>query len=169
MNLSIICCLSKKNNGIGFQNKLPWKIKDDMKLFMELTQNKIVIMGRKTFQSIGKPLKNRFNIVLSKDKKDNLHNVKFVSSIQEAVNLAKIISQDSKYENEIMIIGGESIYKQTIDIVETLYLSFVDTDIKADTHFPKIDANEWISIHQKYYPKNNRNEYSFNFKILKRK
>lgn len=128
--VSLVCALSK-NSGIGKNNELPWHISEDLQRFKRITMGHPVIMGRKTYESIGKALPGRTNIVLSKDKKFSLEDCIVCGSLDEAVDLAK-----QKDSTDIFIIGGGQIFEQSIDIADKLYLTLVDETVDADTFFP---------------------------------
>ncbi len=132
--LSIIVVIGK-NREIGCNNKLLWNIPEDMARFKKLTTGHPVIMGQATFESIGKALPNRSNIVLTKDKKFKAKNCQIAYSINESIELAKKASGGE----ESFIIGGGQIYKQMIDLADKLYLTIVDDAPRADTYFPKYD------------------------------
>lgn len=124
-----------RNNEIGFENKLLWNIPEDMKHFKSYTMGKVVIMGRKTFASIGnKSLPGRKCIVVSTQDLQNL--AVRAKSIQEALSIDYCYS-------EIVVIGGASIYEQTINLADKLVITHVDSEFKADTYFPFIDLEKW--------------------------
>lgn len=132
--ISIICAISKKDRGIGKNNKLLYDIPNDLAYFRKITSSHPVIMGLKTFQSIGRPLPNRLNIVLSADKTE-IPGCVVCQSIDDAIKIA------SKSNNEeIFFIGGASIYAQAIDLADKLYLTIIDGDLEADTFFPDYSA-----------------------------
>lgn len=129
-----------KNWAIGKNNKLMWSIPADMKFFRETTKGNIVIMGRKTLESFpqGQPLKNRVNIVITGNKNYKVKGAVVVHSIEEAVEEAK------KYEGEIFVIGGESIYRAMLPYCDTALVTKIDHAFDADTYFPSLDADgEW--------------------------
>lgn len=128
--ISIIAAIGS-NRELGKDNKLLWHIPEDLKRFKELTLNYPVIMGRKTFQSIGKPLPNRTNIIITHDKDYQQEGCFITHSLSEAIELAK-----TKDNNEIFIIGGGQIYNQAINIADKLYLTIVKGTFDADTFFP---------------------------------
>ncbi len=153
------------NRVIGKNNTLLWKIRDDMKLFKSHTVNKTIIMGRKTFESLGsKPLPNRQNIIVSKTMKQHTDlfnsssNVLVTDSIESAIELAV---------NDVFIIGGGEIYKYCLgnNLLDYLFVSEIDVDIVGDTYFPNIDDMKYKLISKIPYNKNEHNEYSFNFCI----
>ncbi|MBI2541424.1 type 3 dihydrofolate reductase [Candidatus Woesearchaeota archaeon] len=135
MKISLIAAMGR-NRVIGKDSSLPWKLPEDMKRFKELTLNKPVVMGRKTFESIGKPLPNRKNIILTKDKNYKKEGCIVVHSAEEALNAAK--------ENEeIMVIGGGQVFKEFLPMADRMYLTFIDEDFEGDSYFPEYDKEEW--------------------------
>ena len=132
-DISIIVAHDDKR-GIGKNNQLPWHLSKDLKHFKDLTLNHPVIMGRKTFESIGKPLPNRLNIIISRNKQQHSipwWNVLITDSVTKAIKLAK-----QKDKNEIFIIGGGEIYTQALPLATKLYLTKVEGDFNCDTFFP---------------------------------
>lgn len=124
-----------KNNVIGKDGNIPWKIKGEQKQFKELTTGNTVIMGRKTFEEIGRPLPNRLNIVISKTAKFNGENIITVSSLEQALYLASGIAY---------IAGGYGVFKEAIPYVDKMYITEVDIEVKdGDTFFPYFDENEF--------------------------
>ncbi|MCI8579220.1 MAG: dihydrofolate reductase [Dorea sp.] len=132
-----------KNWAIGKDNRMMWSIPADMKLFRETTKGNIVIMGRKTLESFpqGQPLKNRVNIVITRKKDYKVKGAVIVHSVEEAVKEAK------KYEGELFVIGGESIYRAMLAYCDTAYVTKIDHAFDADTYFPNLDEDkEWQMI-----------------------
>ena len=127
-----------KNWAIGKDNKLMWSIPADMKFFRETTRENIVIMGRKTLESFpqGQPLKNRVNIVITKNPNYKVKDAVVVHSIEEAIEESK------KYEGETYVIGGESIYRAMLKYCDTALVTKIDHAFDADTYFPNLDADE---------------------------
>ena len=148
---SIIVAIGK-NREIGKKNKLLWHIPEDLKNFKKITTGKTVIMGRKTFESIGRPLPNRKNIVLSKNGDKGLIKEKGIEIYQ---NLEDLISHYKNSQEEIFIIGGEQIYKEFLqkEQVSRLYIRYIAfSDSEADASFPEIDYENWkITEEKKYY------------------
>lgn len=161
MNISIIAAVSQ-NNVIGIKNSLPWKLPADMKHFREITLGKPVIMGDKTFESIGRPLPKRINVVLSFNKNYNAPGCIVVHSVQEAMDVAK---QENK---EIMIIGGASIYKQFLPLANKMYLTFIHADFEGDTYFPEYNKNEWKEINRIDHQIDEKNSYPYSFVELEK-
>lgn len=146
---TIIIVAVSENDAIGKDNKLLFHLKEDMQNFKRLTTSNVVIMGRKTYESIGKPLKDRINIVVSRsDNKDEV-NLIWVHSLEEAMKKAK------EYEKDIYIIGGGSIYKEALekDIVDKIYLTRIKKRVNdADTFFPRLDYyDKWIVYYVESY------------------
>ena len=144
MKLSIIVAVAA-NHCIGIDNKLPWHLPEDLKYFRRLTTGNIVIMGRKTYESIGKPLPNRSNIVISQNPHFQAEGVKVVRSIADALYLAKSIG-DIDGTPEAFIIGGAQIYQQTLPLAQRLYLTQVEKTVVGDAFFPAINPAEWREI-----------------------
>lgn len=141
MSIKLICAISK-NNVIGKENNLPWNIGDDLKRFKELTSNNIIVMGRKTYESIGRPLPNRRNIVLSNDTNLKIENVEVVNSSQKVLDLYN----KNKGEEDLYVIGGTYIYDLFLDNCEYLNITFIDKEFEGDAYFPKINWQEWELI-----------------------
>lgn len=135
MNLIVA---ADKNWAIGKNNRLMWSIPADMKFFRETTKGNVVIMGRKTLESFpqGQPLKNRVNIVITRKKDYKVKGAVVVHSVEEAVEEA------SKYEGELFVIGGESIYRAMLGYCDTAYVTKIDHAFDADTYFPNLDEDE---------------------------
>lgn len=159
MKISIIVAISK-NFIIGCNNQLPWNIPKDLCWFKKHTIKKSVIMGRKTWNSIGYALPMRQNIVLTKTKQQLNKNVYYSNSLKHAIKLAK-------YKKEIMIIGGSSVYKQTLPFTKKIYLTKIDKYIHGDVYFPKLNPLEWKII---FIKKNKckKNNFNYTFQILKK-
>ena len=132
--ISIIAAYSK-NRVIGYKGKIPWKIKGEQLWFKELTLNHVVIMGRKTYESIGKPLENRLNIVVTSTLFFDEENLKSVKSLKEALSLIK--------DKEAFIIGGQRLYEEALPIVDVMYITEIDLEVKGDTYFPSFDENKY--------------------------
>lgn len=141
--------------GIGKNNQLLWHISSDLKRFKRLTLDHPIIMGRKTFESIGKPLPNRDNIVITRNKNHFITNCHLVHSIKEAIKLAQ-----SKDKREIFIIGGGEIYKQALPLVDKLYITKVKGDFKATTFFPKY-TSQFTQVSQHHPLKEGPNQYVY--------
>ena len=156
MSIKLICAISK-NNVIGNENKLPWNISEDLKRFRELTSNNWIVMGRKTFDSIGRPLPNRKNVVLSKNKNLNIDSVEVFNSPKDVIDSYKKNSE----HKDLYVIGGTYIYELFFEYCEYLYITYVDKEYLGDAFFPKVDWDKWklISEESRYDEKEEVNFY----------
>lgn len=158
---TIVVAMGEKNE-IGFENQLLWHLPKDLKHFKDLTSGHPIIMGRKTYESIGKPLPNRTNIVVSRKKDWFEEGVLIVGSLKEAMKFAK------KIDEEVFVIGGGNIYEQTMDIVDKLEVTLVKADLEADIFFPKIDEKIWKKTNEVCHEKDEKNGYDFCFQTFER-
>ena len=142
-NITIIAAIGE-NNELGLDNKLIWNIKEDLKRFKKLTTGHSIIMGRKTFESISKALPGRLNIVLTKNKNFKFKNVSVASNIDEAIEL-------TKDDEQPFIIGGSEIYSLFINMAQTIELTRVHNNFKADTFFPDINFGKWNKIYEEKF------------------
>ena len=136
MPLIIIAAMTKQGHVIGKGNKLPWNIPEELALFRRLTSNATVVMGRKTYESIGRPMPHRNNIVVSRSV-GAIPGTDVCGTIDEGLERAR------SYGKDIFIIGGAQIYKQTIPLADKMYLSFITQEYDGDTRFPEFDEAEW--------------------------
>jgi dihydrofolate reductase len=150
------------DNEIGADNQLLWHLPKDLKHFKEITTDHPIIMGRKTYESIGKALPNRTNMVVSGKKDWFEEGILIVSSVKEAVKFAK------KIDEEVFIIGGGSIYEQTMEVTDKLEVTLVKAQLKADTFFPKINPKIWNKTSEICHEKDDKNEYDFCFQTYER-
>lgn len=137
-----------KNNVIGKDNGLPWDIPEDMKWFRERTKGRALIMGRKTFESVGHPLPKRLNVVITRQSDYKVPDGVIVkASLEEAIEYCRpLIDQ---YHNELFIIGGGEVYKQSLKYVDTVYLTRIHEDVEGDATYPEIPENEFELVEQK--------------------
>ena len=148
---------------IGIENRLPWKLPNDMKWFRQHTLGKPIIMGRKTFESFGsKPLPDRTNIIITRDENYQAKGSVVVHSIEEALLAAGDV-------DEAMIIGGESFYEQMLPQANRLYLTFVHAKIEGDAWFPEIDFSAWNEVEHIDYQADEKNPLAHSFVILDKK
>ena len=160
MILSIIVAIGK-NKVIGSNNSLPWSMPNDMKRFKELTMGKPIIMGRKTFESIGKPLPDRTNIIITHDEDYKAEGCIVVHSVEEALKAAEA-------SEEVMIIGGAQIYKEFLPKTNRMYLTIIEHEFDGDTYFPEYKIEEWKETEYKEYEKDAENPYDYVFLTLER-
>jgi len=158
---TIVVAMGERNE-IGSDNQLLWNLPKDLKHFKDLTSGHPIIMGRKTYESIGKPLPNRTNIVVSRKKDWFQEGILIVGSIKEAVKFAK------KIDENIFIIGGGNIYEQTMEIADRLEVTLVRAHLEADTFFPKIDDKIWRKTDEICHGKDEKNEYDFCFQTYEK-
>lgn len=163
MTLSHITAMAK-NRVIGKDSKLPWRLPEDLKFFKEKTKGKILVMGRKTFESLPGQLPERFHIVISRNSfVSDEPDVAFVKSIDEALALAKKLSP--RWSDEVMIVGGGEIYKQTMALVDKIYLTVIEQDFDGDALYPAVDESEFLLIDQQ----NREKPFPFSFRTYVRR
>ncbi len=162
MIVSAILAMSK-NRVIGKDNQIPWHLSGDLKYFKKTTLNHHIIMGRKTFLSIGKPLPKRTNIVLTRNPYFVASNVLVASSVQQALELA-----EDNGENEVFIIGGGEIYLQSMPFWDRVYLTLVEAEVEGDVFFPEIDDKEWKLVSEEKHRADVKNDYDYSFLIYER-
>ncbi|MCZ2224935.1 MAG: dihydrofolate reductase [Chitinophagales bacterium] len=164
MIISLLVAASE-NNVIGINNTLPWHLPNDLKFFKNTTWAMPIVMGRKTFESMGsKPLKGRLNIVITKQKKFKAEGVVVVNSFDDAIFVAK-----SHYYKEIFVVGGGEIFNQTINKAQKIYLTRVHTTLDGDIFFPEIDTNKWQKKTSDLNPADEKHLYSYSFEFWERK
>ena len=164
--ISHVVALSN-NNVIGVDNDLPWNLKTDLNHFKEYTTNKIIVMGRKTYESIGRPLPNRINYIVSNTIKD-LDGASIFKSTEDALESAKEICNMNENYDEIVIIGGGYLFRDTLSITNKLVLTNVDCDIEGDVFYPEINLNEWKEIKSENFKKDLDNDYDFVLRTFER-
>ncbi|KOR39687.1 diacylglycerol kinase [Xanthomonas oryzae] len=148
-----------RNNAIGRDNDLPWKLPDDLKRFKALTLGKPILMGRKTAQSLGRALPGRLNLVLTRSGLVPFDGMQAVASVAQAVERAV---QDGA--QELCVIGGGEVYRLTMERADLLAVTEVDTAVDgADTHFPPIDPAAWSPVRRQFHPADDRHAYAFSF------
>ena len=153
------------DNAIGKDNDLLWKIKDDLRLFKRTTAGHVVIHGRKSFESIGRPLPNRTNIIVTRNTDYKANGAFVTNSLEEAIALGKKLEM----KDEIFILGGAEIYRQSLDLVDRMYLSEVKAKYpEADAYFPKIDLNGWNQTRCERYSQSEVNQFAFEFCVWER-
>ena len=162
MVISAIVALAK-GNVIGKDNDIPWYLPEDFKYFKRKTMGHHILMGRKCFQSIGRPLPKRTNIVITRDPFFMGSDIIVLNSIEEGIELAR-----QQGEEELFIIGGGTIYDQTMNLWDKLYLTEVDLEVEGDVFFPEVSPAEWREVSSDAHPADEKNEYPYCFKIYER-
>ena len=158
VTISHVVALSN-NNVIGVNNSLPWNLKTDLAHFKNYTSNKIIVMGRKTYESIGRPLPNRINLIVSNTIKE-INGAELFKSTEDAINKAKELCINNNLD-EIIIIGGGYLFRDTLSITNKLVLTKVDCNIEGDVFYPDIDLNEWEKLSSEHFTKDSDNDYDF--------
>ncbi|MBL4821447.1 MAG: dihydrofolate reductase [Gammaproteobacteria bacterium] len=159
MHLSIICAMDE-DMVIGRNNSLPWHLPEDLKHFRRTTMGKSIIMGRKTFESIGKPLAGRTNIIVTRNRDYEADNARIVNSLTEAVELAENIAFIDGSE-EAFIIGGAELYEGALPLVNRMHLTMVHAKVEGDTWFPDFDASQWEEVSSISYDEDEINPYPY--------
>ena len=161
MRISIIAAMAS-NRVIGRDGKMPWHLPAELRHFKQLTLGKPIVMGRKTFESIGRVLPGRRNIVITRERGWQFQGVDVMHNIDDALEAAG-------NAQEIVIIGGAELYRQMLYRVQRLYLTLIDADIEGDTYFPPFNWEEWQRVDKSYRPVDEKNAYAMEFLILDRK
>ena len=159
--LSIIVAVSE-NNVVGKENRLPWKLSADLKRLKSLTMGHHIIMGRKTWESLGKALPGRINVVITTDKNFKAEGGVVVQSLNEALAF-------SSADDEIFIFGGGKIFKEAMPLVNKIYITRVHSIIDGDTYFPVLDRSDWKEISREDFKADEKNQYNYSFLTLVRK
>ncbi len=160
MKISLIAAMAD-NRVIGIDNSLPWNLPADMKWFRQNTLGKPIMMGRKTFDSIGKALPGRRNIVVTRDESFVAKGCDVVHDIESGLALLSDV-------DELMVIGGASFYEQTLLKADRLYLTLVHTEIEGDAWFPEVDFSQWTEISREEHEADEKNEFNYSFIIFDR-
>ena len=160
MRIALIVAMAE-NRVIGRNNQLPWRIPADLRHFKALTLGKPVIMGRKTYESIGRPLPGRDNIVVTADSGYQAEGCQVVHSVEQALEAAGSCE-------EAMIIGGANLYRQTLENADRLCLTLVKAEPEGDTWFPEIELQQWREIERQAHAADESNEYDYDFVVLER-
>ncbi len=155
MKTTIIAAIAN-NNALGKDNQLIWHLSADLKRFKKLTTGHHIIMGRNTFESIGKPLPNRTTIIITRNKNYKQEGCLIAHSLDQAIEMVK-------NDNSPFIIGGAQIYKEAIEIVDNLDITFVHHDFEADVFFPKIDMKIWKEIARETFKADDKNKFDYSF------
>ena len=168
MKIAMIAAMAK-NRIIGADNDMPWHLPADLKHFKAITLGKAVIMGRKTYESIGRALPGRPNIVITSNADYSLSDATVVDSPESAFEVAKALSPEQSENDEVMIIGGGTIYQSFLDKADTLYLTHIDLNVDGDTQFPDYEAAaSWKEVSREAHSADEKNAHSYTFVTLVR-
>ncbi len=161
MTISLVVAAST-NNVIGRDGGLPWHLPDDLRHFKRLTTGKPVIMGRRTFESIGRPLPNRHNLVMTRDPDYAAEGCDVVTSVDEALDAAA-------GAGEVMVIGGGQVYRDFLPHADRIYLTRVQAEVDGDTYFPEIGEAEWLLVSTEHHADDDRHDYAFDLMVFERR
>lgn len=166
MTIALIAAYAQ-NLVVGIDNKLPWHLPEDLKYFKRITTGKAIVMGRKTYESIGRPLPNRTNIVISRNPDFKADGVVVVPSIEAAIEHAENVNLING-EDEVMIIGGATIYEAALPQADRLYLTHVHAKVEGDAYFPKVDFTQFEEKGREDYQASETNPYDYSFVVYDR-
>lgn len=152
-----------ENNVIGKNNQLPWNLPEDLKYFKNKTWGMVLVMGRKTFESLGKPLPGRKSIVITRDKDWKYENVEVVHSVEDAIEKAKQFGV-----KEILVLGGAEIFKQVMPQAERIYITRVHHSFEGDAYFPEFSNEDWKLVKSHFFHADEKNKYSLTFEVWER-
>lgn len=153
-----------RNQTIGAQNDLPWRLPNDLKFFKDKSTGNTIIMGRKTYESMGRPLPNRKNVVITRQYSDFPDEVDVINSIEVVINWNK-----ENPGQELFVIGGGNIFKQILPYADRMYITWIDETFEGDTYFPEFKEEEWNLTSKDKGEKNNKNPYNYYFLQYDRK
>ncbi|MFF2156774.1 dihydrofolate reductase [Paenibacillus chitinolyticus] len=159
MSISFIFAMDR-NNAIGIDNKLPWHLPADLKYFKKMTTGHPILMGRKTYDSIGRPLPNRDNIILTRQSGFEAEGCTVVHTVEEVL--------ERYTEGEVFVIGGTEVFLLFWPHVDKLYVTFIDDTFEADTFFPEIDPGEWTLVSDEPGIRDEKNPYDYTFRVYER-
>lgn len=166
MKLALIVAYAQ-NRVVGIENRLPWHLPEDLKYFKQVTTGKAVIMGRKTYESIGRPLPNRLNIVISRNPQFIADGVEVVSSLEAAIERATEYNHTNN-QDEIMVIGGAAIYELALPLADKLYITLVHAQVDGDAYFPEVSLASWQLLDQQDHQPSEKNPHPYSFMVYQK-
>lgn len=166
MKISLVVAVSE-NGIIGRDGALPWRLSSDLKMFRRLTMDKPIVMGRRTFESIGKPLDGRDNIVITRDSAFDVAGVSMCDSITDALTLARILGT-TRGADEIMVIGGEGVFDATLPVAGRIYFTRVHAEVEGDRRFAPLDPSIWHEVRREELPQGPRDEFAATLIVYER-
>lgn len=166
VRLSMIVAAAR-NGTIGRDNALPWRLQDDLRYFRRVTMGKPVVMGRRTFDSIGRPLPGRDNIVVSRNPTFAAPGTRVAHTLDEAFALAAAAARDCGVD-EVMLLGGAQLYAAALPRIQRIYLTRVHADVPGDARLPALEPQQWRETSREDHPAGNNNDYPFSFIVLER-
>lgn len=159
MSISFIFAMDR-NRAIGVNNKLPWHLPGDLKFFKNVTMGHPILMGRKTYESIGKPLPGRRNVILTQNTAYQAEGCEVIHSVDEAI--------DAFQEQELFVIGGAEIFKLFASHVNRMYITYIEDEFEADTYMSDLDLSDWTLVSSEQGERNEKNPYEYYFRIYER-
>ena len=166
MKICLIAAVAE-NGVIGSDNDLPWRIRSEWQYFVSKTKGKPIIMGRKTFESLEKPLKDRTNIIVTRDESYSRPGIIVKSNLEDALDAAKKVAEETG-QDEIMIGGGAEIYKLSLPVADRLYLTEVHLNPEGDTKFPEFDKTEWKEVLSEFHQAKEGESADYTIKVFDR-
>jgi dihydrofolate reductase len=166
MRLALIWAMAR-NRVIGRNDALPWYLPEDLKYFKQVTMGKPIIMGRKTWESIGRPLPGRTNIVITRDAEFSAEGVKVVNSLEAAITLAEHVTVIDGGD-EAVVMGGAQIYEMALPMADRLYMTQVHAEVDGDTCFPEFELASWHELTREDFSASETNPYDYSFVVLER-
>lgn len=167
MKIALIAAFAQ-NLVVGIDNTLPWHLPEDLKYFKRTTSGKAIIMGRKTYDSIGRPLPNRTNIVVTRNTEFSADGIVVVNSLEAAIKHAESVNHINGVE-EVMIIGGAAIYETALPMADRLYITHVHANVDGDAFFPKVNFENWNEVAREDFNKDESNPYDYSFTVYDKK
>jgi dihydrofolate reductase len=164
MGMSIIVAMTREGI-IGAENALPWHLPEDLAHFKRVTLGRPVVMGRKTYESIGRPLPGRRNIMITRDQAYDAPGCERTDSLEKALQLAKSAADGAEY----FVIGGGEIYAQALPQAERLYVTWVEAEVAGDTRFPAVDWEQWHQLSSQQFQKDERHDHAFEISCYQHK
>ncbi|TIS99868.1 dihydrofolate reductase [Mesorhizobium sp.] len=168
MDVAIYVAIAE-NGVIGRDGGLPWRLSSDLKRFKADTMGKPIIMGRKTYEGIGRPLPGRLNIVVTRDKAWRAEGVEVVHSLDEAIGLAKVRGRCMAGADEICVIGGGEIYAQALPLADRLHVTHILAAVDGDAHFPPIDPDSWRIVRSQDVPAGEKDSHATRYSVYERR
>ncbi len=166
MKIALIVAASE-NDVIGRDGDLPWRLPDDLRRFKQITTGHIVIMGRRTYESVGTPLPNRVNIIVTRQKTYHVDGAQVCSSLDEAIDFARTVSAGTHRDDDLFILGGESMYRAAMSMAHRIYLTRVHAMVEGDTHFPRLDST-WTLCANEHRPADEKHAFARSFQVWER-
>ena len=167
MNLAVICAMSE-NRIIGRSNELPWHLPGDLKYFKQTTLGSPIIMGRKTWESLGRPLPGRSNIVVSRNNQLTIEQVQTADSLTGAIKLAREVAVPDNV-SEVFVIGGAELYKEAFPLADRLYLTRVHAEVEGDTYLEGFKEKDWIEISRETFNAADHEGHNYSICILEKR